>query len=84
MGFAGSPFTWFRGQLKERLDRELCNSNWQATFPSSFVTHVPLFSSYHCGLWFKVEDQNTRARRDYFKFMGAWLDHDDFRNQVKN
>lgn len=84
MGFAGPPFTWIRGQLRERLDRVLCNSEWQSTFSTSSVTHVPLSSSDHCGLWLKVENGTSRSRRNYFKFLGAWLDHGDFSNQVKH
>lgn len=83
MGFSGSPFTWSRGQLKQRLDRVLCNPAWQDRFPSSVVTHIPLNTSYHYGMWFKIEDGMIRPRRNYFKFLGAWLDHNDFENQVK-
>lgn len=83
MGFTGPPFTWFRGQLKQRLDRILCNAEWQSMFPSSSVIHVPLASSDHCGLWCKVDDGRGRPRRNYFKFIGAWLNHPDFEDQVK-
>lgn len=83
MGFFGAPFTWARGNLKQRLDRALCNSIWQIKFHISFVTHVPLQSSDHSGLWFKVDDGFARPRRNYIKFLGAWLDHNDFENQVK-
>lgn len=84
MGFSGPPFTWSKGVLRERLDRVLCNEAWQSPFPTSSVTHVPLPSSNHCGLWLKVNDGNSRPRRNYFKFLGAWLDHSDFENQVKH
>lgn len=84
MGFTGPPFTWCRGQLKERLDRVLCNSEWQSLFPSSSVTHVPLPSSDHCGLWLRVDNGNGRPRTNYFKFLGAWLDHPVFDSQVKH
>lgn len=83
MGFSGAPFTWSRGTLKQRLDRVLCNLDWQNMFPNSNVTHVPLESSDHSGLWLKVEDGIARSKRNYFKFLGAWLDHTDFDNQVK-
>jgi hypothetical protein len=51
MGFQGQPFTWRRGPLKERLDRVLGNTEWQTLFPNSNVTHLPINSSDHCGLW---------------------------------
>lgn len=83
MGFSGSPFTWSRSNLKQRLDRVLCNSAWQSKFPNSSVTHVPLESFDHSGLLFKIDNGSTRTWRNYFKFLGAWMDHSDFENQVK-
>lgn len=50
LGFAGPPFTWSRGYLKERLDRVLCNDAWLSMFPESSVTHLPIPTSDHCGL----------------------------------
>lgn len=44
---------------------------------------MPLSSSDHCSLWFKVQDGNYNPRNQYFKFLGAWLDHSDFKNQVR-
>lgn len=82
MGYSGSPFTWSRGELRQRLDRVLCNSAWQDRFPTSSITHVPLSTSDHSGLWFKIADGSNRPRRNYFKFLGALLDHNDFENQV--
>lgn len=82
LGFSGVPFTWSRGNLKQRLHRVLCNVEWQSKFPTSSNTNVPLESSDHSGLWLKIEDGTTRIRRNYFKFLGAWLDHADFENRV--
>lgn len=30
LGFYGQPFTWKRGEPKQRIDRDLCNADWQA------------------------------------------------------
>ncbi|CAJ2658508.1 unnamed protein product [Trifolium pratense] len=85
LGFAGHPFTFHRGNLHERLDRVVCNSAWQQMFPSSSNVHLPLSSSDHCGLWFRPQPDTTRCRKNnYFKFLGSWLDHPDFDNQVRN
>lgn len=40
LGFKGSPFTWHRGNLFERLDRALGNEAWVKTFPDSLVSHL--------------------------------------------
>ncbi|KAL4296041.1 hypothetical protein GQ457_12G028380 [Hibiscus cannabinus] len=37
MGFSGPDFTWSRGMAHVRLDRFLCNSYWDETFPESIV-----------------------------------------------
>ncbi|WJX18123.1 hypothetical protein P8452_07957 [Trifolium repens] len=51
LGFQGQPFTWRRGPVKERLDRVLGNADWQNLFPNSNITHLPINSSDHSGLW---------------------------------
>lgn len=48
------------------------------------MTHVHLPTSDHCGLCLRVNNGNETPRRNYFKFLGAWLDHADFDNQVKH
>lgn len=84
LGFNGPPFTWSRGQLRERLDRILCNEAWQSLFPLSSVTHLSLPSSVHCGLWLRLDSSSTSSsQQGYFKLLGPCIDHPDFRNQVK-
>lgn len=52
LGFFGSPSTWTKGQLHERLDRLMADEDWCTLFPSSNVTYLPIPSSDHCALWF--------------------------------
>lgn len=81
LGLSGQPFTWCRGELNERLDKVLGNSAWQSVFSNSSVTHLHLPSSYHCGLWVRVSKTRLPAcNNHYFKFLSAWLDHEDFGN----
>ncbi|CAJ2637909.1 unnamed protein product [Trifolium pratense] len=85
LGFAGHLFTFHRGNLHERLDRVVCNSAWQQIFPSSSNVYLPLSSSDHYGLWFRPQPDTTRcSKNNYFKFLGSWLNHPDFDNQVRN
>jgi hypothetical protein len=83
LGYAGSNFTWNRGQLYERLDRVLCNPTWQEIFSDSIITHLPLPTSDHCGLWIQMTGTIHHNNRP-FKFMAPWLDHPDFNNQILN
>ncbi|KAJ1415021.1 Endonuclease/exonuclease/phosphatase superfamily [Sesbania bispinosa] len=49
-GFSGDPFTWKRGQLKQRLCRVLFNLEWHVLFVDANVAHLPYFGSDHCPL----------------------------------
>lgn len=81
LGYLGPPFTWSRGELRERLDEVMSNSAWLSMYPSCYITHLPIPSSNHCGLWIRMDPDNI-VIHNYFKFLGAWLDHPDFSNQI--
>ena len=49
----GSPFTWRRSNLRERLDHVLVNQHWYNEFVEIGVVHLPMFNSDHCPLWFR-------------------------------
>lgn len=54
LGANGIPFTWHRGELFERLDRAVANSDWRATFPTASVTNISLPFSDHCVVWLRM------------------------------
>lgn len=41
-------------------------------------------TSDHCGIWLKLGNPPSLTYNNYFKFLGPWLDHDDFHVQVHN
>ncbi|XP_020997411.1 uncharacterized protein LOC107486813 [Arachis duranensis] len=85
LGFSGWPFTWKRGNLFERLDRGLCNLDWQIIFPDVKVKHLAMMKSDHTPLLFQLASpQPFNRRRRPFRFTAAWLTHSDFGNVVKN
>ncbi|CAN1122766.1 hypothetical protein LINPERPRIM_LOCUS2890, partial [Linum perenne] len=45
--FTGPKFTWFRGRLKERIDRALCNSHWLRAFQDAQTYHLERLKSDH-------------------------------------
>ena len=52
LGFMGNKFTWHKtvmggGIVWERLDRAVANSDWEALFPSSKVSHLECGCSDH-------------------------------------
>ncbi|CAN1159560.1 hypothetical protein LINPERHAP2_LOCUS22786 [Linum perenne] len=42
-----SKFTWFRGLLRELLDRSLCDDRWLKAFPHSTIFHLERIKSDH-------------------------------------
>ena len=52
LGFIGPKFTWSNqrvgwANVKERLDRELCNDDWQRLFPKAGIRHLMAPNSDH-------------------------------------
>lgn len=60
----------------------MCNSEWQSFFHNSSMVNLPLPSSDHYDLWLRLSLDTAQRRRNYFKFLGPWLDHPDFKNQL--
>lgn len=84
LGYKGPLFTWHSGSLKECLDWALGIASWQSLFPNSSVVNLPLLASDHCGIWLRPIGISLQTDQHYFKFLGGWLEHEDFHIQVKN
>ncbi|CAN1120799.1 hypothetical protein LINPERHAP2_LOCUS413 [Linum perenne] len=78
-GIVGPRFTWFRKNLKERLDRCLANADWFSTFPDSSTIHVERLKSDHRPLLVRIR---STVRYDVcprpFRFNAAWFGHENF------
>nr|KYP70172.1 hypothetical protein KK1_009383 [Cajanus cajan] len=84
MGFQGSPYTWRRGSLFERLDRVLASFEWRVDFPKAEVTHLNPLKSDHVPILLKLSPPNVVCgTRRPFRFEAAWLTHDNFQEVVK-
>nr|KYP61055.1 hypothetical protein KK1_023479 [Cajanus cajan] len=84
IGFTGSPFTWKRGQLFERLDRSLENYDWRIQFHEASIIHLNPLKSDHVPLLLRFADNfPRRPTRRPFKFEASWLTHEDFPQLMK-
>ncbi|CAN1744115.1 LINE-1 retrotransposable element ORF2 protein, partial [Linum perenne] len=79
MGFSGPKFTWFRKNLRERLDRSLCNAAWMSFFPDATNYHLERLKSDHRPLLVRLipSVRYNKSPRP-FRFNAAWLGHDEF------
>ncbi|CAN1130945.1 hypothetical protein LINPERHAP2_LOCUS6127 [Linum perenne] len=84
MGFTGPKFTWFRGCLRERLDRSLCNDIWLRHFPEASTYHLKRLKSDHRPILIRLTTMSGKvcANRP-FRFNAAWLSHEDFLPMIK-
>lgn len=78
-GFQGCPFTWKKGDLRQRLDRCLINMQWRLKFLEAVVFHLPFFKSDHRAVLMqtKKREKSNRNRRP-FRFFASWLTHENF------
>ncbi|KAG8499231.1 hypothetical protein CXB51_005735 [Gossypium anomalum] len=78
MGFKGKNFTWDRGNfesinVRERLDRNVANSEWLNLFHDFSVTHLPHSFFDHCPLFIQTELNEYPARKKRFNFESWWI-----------
>lgn len=85
IGFKGSPFTWHRQGLSERLDGAVINKSCCVRFDDASIFHLPKFKIDHVPLWLcfshNVESNNGQCP---FRFLASWLTHDGFSEVVRN
>lgn len=85
LGFNGSPFTWFHGDLKERLDRVVMNLQWHILFDKASIYYLPFFKSDQSPLWLKFKEHGCRNRGlRPFRFVASWLFHEEFLGLVSS
>lgn len=84
MGFCRSKFTWTRGIHEltfkgARLDRALCNVEWNVLFPEAAVTHLPRIGSDHSPILVTCKVNRHPQGPKPFRFQAAWLTHPSFK-----
>jgi len=83
----GSKFTWWNGRVEgncifKRLDRVLCNQEFEQIFPSSKVQHLIRQGSDHAPLHLTCKSEEESIIRP-FKFLNFWTKHPKFKTIVE-
>ncbi|KAK8663563.1 hypothetical protein V6N13_083375 [Hibiscus sabdariffa] len=65
-------------QTPARLDRFLCNSYWDDTFPISVVSHLLRLCSDHRPILLQVGNSSLQHQKTRFRYFSEWLSHEDF------
>ncbi|KAL0001351.1 hypothetical protein SO802_015132 [Lithocarpus litseifolius] len=80
LGFIGSRFTWPNkreglANIEERLDKAVCNQEWQCLFPKAGVKHLIAPASDHAPILLDTHlDHLVRAKP--FRFEAMWTSDD--------
>lgn len=76
MGAAGDKFTWRRAEVRERLDRAVCNNLWSSIFQKTEVLNEQHYRSDHRPVLVDTEFFDARQihkRSGNRKFEARWL-----------
>ena len=76
MGFNGPQFTWSNkrvgwANIRERLDRGICNSDWQSLFPKAGVRHLIAPNSDHILILLDTHLELSKGSKP-FHFEAMW------------
>ena len=76
-------FTWLKGSLFKRLDRAICNDQWNVSFIKASVLHLPKIHFDHCPILFRfgLNSKKMNVVRS-FHFLPAWLTDQTFQSLV--
>lgn len=89
MGYAGSKYTWTRGNNNlsfkgTRLDRALCNLDWNCLIPDAIVTHLPKIRLDHSPFPVNCFRNNNVQVHRLFRFQTAWLKQPGLKQVVES
>ncbi|KAI0494122.1 hypothetical protein KFK09_024253 [Dendrobium nobile] len=82
IGFFGSPFTWYRANLWQRLDRILFNNDWISKFFSTNVEHLSRTLSDHSPMLLNI-NVTSQTGSFAFRFLNMWLLHENFNEMLQ-
>jgi hypothetical protein len=76
LGFSGPKYTWSNRRvdwenIRERLDRWLCNADWQSLFPKVGVRHLTAPNSEHNPILLDTHLELSKGSRP-FRFEAMW------------
>ena len=88
MGFSGPQYTWTNkrsgwANIRSRLDRGICNSNWLSLFPKTGVRHLTAHNSDHNPIILDTHLESSKGVRP-FQFEAMWVRDPSSHEVVEN
>ncbi|KAI9076002.1 hypothetical protein K1719_042018 [Acacia pycnantha] len=88
---AQGPFFTWKGpkwdgldRVYKRLDRCLCNVQWQEMFENAEIKVIPRLCSDHHPIMVNLKVENKRGRGRNFRYQVAWQLHEQYEELIKH
>ena len=87
-GFSGPKFTWSNrrvgwANMREQLDRGLCNIDWQSLFPNARIRHLIAHNSNHNPIVLDTHLDLSKGPKP-FRFKGMWVRDESSKEVVRH
>ncbi|XP_071905749.1 uncharacterized protein [Coffea arabica] len=87
IGFEGHPWTWCNnweseGEIRQRIDRGLCNYPWYKMFEKVSCKHLDTYASNHSMLLIDTKPGKIKKKKRFF-FDKRWLQKEGITEVVK-
>ena len=88
LGFSGPKFTWSNrrvgwANVRERLDRSLCNIDWQSLFPNARIQHLTTHNSDHNPIVLDTHLDLSKGSKP-FRFEAMWVRDESNKEVVRH
>ena len=88
MGFSGPKYTWTNkrsgwANIRSKLDRGICNSDWLSLFPKTGVRHLTAHNSDHNPIILDTHLESSKGVRP-FQFEAMWVRDPSSHEVVEN
>ena len=84
LNYSGEPYTWKRGNMRERLDRAVINGSWATMHPRAVLQHLDFIRSDHRPILLDTDLQVMPVLHHGPKrFEGKWLKEEGFKQEVE-
>ncbi|CAN1294642.1 Transposon TX1 uncharacterized 149 kDa protein [Linum perenne] len=85
--FVGANFTWNNNHLggtevKQRIDRGLCNYGWSTLYPQCHIKHKTRTKSDHCPVVFAYDADINKTRPRRFYYENGWREAEGYHDCV--
>lgn len=85
LSYTGDRFTWPRGMIRERLDREISNNKWNDMFSVAKLEHLEYHKSDHRHVLLSLEAEQAQEHNvpSVLRFEAKWLKENRFREVME-